>query len=232
MSSNPQPIKLYYDITAYRYENVQKGRYREFNQLGAEVLGSDSPNADVEILNMLNYFFSKLGIQGLKLHVNSIGCKVCRTKYNEMLKEFFADKLDDMCEDCKQRYIKINEVNRLQTEKCSVISKDAPMLIDNLCDSCKEHFENVIRGLDEMNTPYIINKRIVRGLDYYVRTVFEFIAEGIGAQDTVCAGGRYDGLVEELGGTDTPGIGFAMGLERLISTLEKSGFVLPYEKIL
>ena len=231
MSSNPQPIKLYYDITAYRYENVQKGRYREFNQLGAEVLGSDSPNADVEILNMLNYFFSKLGIQGLKLHVNSIGCKVCRTKYNEMLKEFFADKLDDMCEDCKQRYIK-NPMRLIdcKQEKCSVISKDAPMLIDNLCDSCKEHFENVIRGLDEMNTPYIINKRIVRGLDYYVRTVFEFIAEGIGAQDTVCAGGRYDGLVEELGGTDTPGIGFAMGLERLISTLEKSGFVLPYEK--
>jgi len=115
-------------------------------------------------------------------------------------------------------------------EKCSIISKEAPMLLDNLCDSCKNHFDNVLKGLDEMYIPYIINKRIVRGLDYYVRTVFEFISEGIGAQDTVCAGGRYDGLVEQLGGTDTPGIGFALGLERLVNTMEKSNIMVPNEK--
>ncbi|MFA5340507.1 MAG: histidine--tRNA ligase [Clostridia bacterium] len=231
MSSNPQPIKLYYDITAYRYENVQKGRYREFNQLGAEVLGSDSANADIEIMYMLNAFFGKLEIKGLQLNINSIGCKNCRIKYNEMLKNYFSDKLDGMCDDCKQRYLR-NPMRLIdcKQEKCSVISKDAPMLLDNLCEECNKHFDNVVKGLSEMKIPFVINKRIVRGLDYYIRTVFEFIAEGIGAQDTVCAGGRYDGLVEQLGGTDTPGIGFALGLERLIGTMEKSGFKLPNEK--
>lgn len=231
MSSNPQPIKLYYDITAYRYENVQKGRYREFNQLGAEILGSDSPNADVEIMYMLNSFFSKLGINGLQLNINSIGCKNCRINYNQMLLDYFSDKLDSICDDCKERYKK-NPMRLIdcKQEKCSIISKEAPMLLDNLCDSCKNHFDNVLKGLDEMYIPYIINKRIVRGLDYYVRTVFEFISEGIGAQDTVCAGGRYDGLVEQLGGTDTPGIGFALGLERLVNTMEKSNIMVPNEK--
>ncbi|HHT95234.1 MAG TPA: histidine--tRNA ligase [Clostridia bacterium] len=231
MSSNTQPVKLYYDITAYRYENVQKGRYREFNQLGAEILGSDSCNADVEVLFMLYSFFNGLGIQGLHLNINSIGCKTCRAEYNSILKEYFSDKTDNMCADCKRRYI-TNPMRLLdcKVDKCIEIAKDAPMLLDNLCDNCKEHFYNVTAGLDEINIPYIINKRIVRGLDYYVRTVFEFIAEGLGAQNTVCAGGRYDGLVEQLGGTDTPGIGFAMGLERLVETMKNSGFKFPTAK--
>jgi histidyl-tRNA synthetase len=231
MSSQPQPIKLYYDITAYRYENVQKGRYREFNQLGAEVLGSDSSNADIEIMVMLNALFAKLSISNVQLNINSIGCKSCRAKYNQMLKDYFSDKISNMCDDCKKRYEK-NPMRLLdcKNERCSIISKDAPMLLDNLCDGCKNHFDLVEKGLKEMNVPYIVNKRIVRGLDYYVRTVFEFIAEGIGAQNTICAGGRYDGLVSELGGNDTPGIGFAMGLERLIDVMEKSGFKLPDEK--
>ncbi|MDD4543249.1 MAG: histidine--tRNA ligase, partial [Clostridia bacterium] len=231
MSSQPQPIKLYYDITAYRYENVQKGRYREFNQLGAEVLGSDSSNADIEIMLMLNALFAKLSISNVQLNINSIGCKSCRAKYNQMLKDYFSDKISNMCDDCKKRYEK-NPMRLLdcKNERCSIISKDAPMLLDNLCDGCKNHFDLVEKGLKEMNVPYIVNKRIVRGLDYYVRTVFEFIAEGIGAQNTICAGGRYDGLVSELGGNDTPGIGFAMGLERLIDVMEKSGFKLPEEK--
>lgn len=230
MSSKPQPVKLYYDITAYRYENVQKGRYREFNQLGAEVIGSDSPNADVEIMVMLTAFFNKLGINGLQLNINSIGCSECRIKYNQMLKEYFSDKIDKMCDDCKQRYIK-NPMRLLdcKQEQCTLISNNAPMLLDNLCVPCKEHFAKVEMGLSEMNVPYIVNKKIVRGLDYYVRTVFEFIAEGIGAQDTVCAGGRYDGLVSQLGGNDSPGIGFAMGLERLIDVMEKAGFKFPEE---
>ncbi|OQC00254.1 MAG: Histidine--tRNA ligase [Firmicutes bacterium ADurb.Bin099] len=231
MSSNTQPVKLYYDITTYRYENVQKGRYREFNQLGAEILGSDSYNADIEVLFMLYSLFTKLGVQGLHLNINSIGCKTCRSGYNKILKEYFSDKPDNMCADCKRRYI-TNPMRLLdcKVEKCAEIAKDAPMLLDNICNQCKDHFYNVIAGLDEINIPYIINKRLVRGLDYYVRTVFEFIAEGIGAQDTVCAGGRYDGLVEQLGGTDTPGIGFAMGLERLLETMKISGFKFPTAK--
>lgn len=231
MSSNTQPVKLYYDITTYRYENVQKGRYREFNQLGAEILGSDSCNADIEVLFMLYSLFTKLGVQGLHLNINSIGCKTCRSGYNKILKEYFSDKPDNMCADCKRRYI-TNPMRLLdcKVEKCAEIAKDAPMLLDNICNQCKDHFYNVIAGLDEINIPYIINKRLVRGLDYYVRTVFEFIAEGIGAQDTVCAGGRYDGLVEQLGGTDTPGIGFAMGLERLLETMKISGFKFPTAK--
>lgn len=231
MSSLPQPIKLYYDITAYRYENVQKGRYREFNQIGAEVLGTQSPDADIEILVMLNHFFSLMKLKDVQLNINSIGCKECRPKYNELLKDFYKDKLDDLCKDCQRRF-ETNPMRLLdcKVEKCREISSGAPMLLDHVCEGCKDHFDQVETGLSEMNVPFVVNKKIVRGLDYYVRTVFEFMAEGIGAQNTICAGGRYDGLVEDLGGSDAPGIGFAIGLERLLDTMENSGFIAPVRK--
>jgi histidyl-tRNA synthetase len=231
MSSNTQPTKLFYNITAYRYENVQKGRYREFNQLGAEVIGSDSANTDVEIIVMLDMFFKNIGLKELILNINSIGCKQCRVEYNIKLKDYYKDKISGMCDDCKDRYQK-NPMRLLdcKNEKCSHLSENAPKLLDNLCSSCDDHFKKVIKGLDDMNIPYVINKKIVRGLDYYERTVFEFVMNGIGAQDTVCGGGRYDGLVAELGGNDAPGIGFAMGVERLLSSMDKEGIALP-EKI-
>lgn len=231
MSSNTQPTKLFYNITAYRYENVQKGRYREFNQLGAEVIGSDSANTDVEIIVMLNMFFKNIGLKELILNINSIGCKQCREEYNVKLKDYYKDKISEMCDDCKERYQR-NPMRLLdcKDDRCSNLSENAPKLLDNLCTSCDDHFKKVIKGLEEMNVPYVINKKIVRGLDYYERTVFEFVMNGIGAQDTVCGGGRYDGLVAELGGNDASGIGFAMGVERLLSSIEKEGITLP-EKI-
>ena len=232
MSSLPQPVKLFYKITAYRYENVQKGRYREFNQMGAEVLGAESPNADIELISMLGNFFSKLGIGDLSLELNSIGCPVCRPAYNELLKEYYKDKIDGMCEDCRRRY----ETNPLRLidckeEKCIEASKDVPYIADNLCDDCSGHFSSLKTGLDRLDINYTLNKQIVRGLDYYKKTVFEFVSENVGTQGTVCGGGRYDGLIGSLGGSDVPGVGFSMGTERLIMELESRNLLPEFEKV-
>ncbi|HRX42692.1 MAG TPA: histidine--tRNA ligase, partial [Clostridia bacterium] len=201
MASLPQPIKLFYKITAYRYENVQKGRYREFNQLGAEVLGAESPNADVELISLLGNFFSKLDIGDLSLEINSIGCSKCRPAYNDILKEYYRDKIAGMCDDCKRRY----ETNPLRLidckeEKCIAASEGVPYITDHLCEECAEHFSSFRTGLDRLDIDYTLNKRIVRGLDYYTKTVFEFISENVGTQGTVCGGGRYDGLISAIGG--------------------------------
>ncbi len=224
MNSFPQPVKLFYIITAYRYENVQKGRYREFNQMGVELFGAKSPHAEVELIALLDNYFEKLGLKGLSLEINSIGCNKCRSKYNERLKEYYKDKIDSMCEDCAVRYER-NPMRLLdcKEEKCIEVSKDAPLMADYLCDECASHFAAVKDGLGSLDIKYTVNKKIVRGLDYYTKTVFEFISDKVGAQNTVCAGGRYDGLVENLGGTDVPGIGFSMGTERLMLALESSG---------
>ena len=228
MASLPMPIKLYYNITAYRYENVQKGRYREFHQFGVECFGSNGPLVDVEIISMLNMFLDRLGIKDVELNINSIGCPKCRSEYNKKLLEYFKPNLGNLCGTCQSRY----ERNPLRIidckeEKCKVYTKDAPALLDNLCEECKEHFEGLKEGLENLGIKYNIDKTIVRGLDYYTKTVFEFVSKNIGAQGTVCGGGRYDGLIKECGGADTPGIGFAIGLERLLMVMESQGIEIP-----
>ncbi|HHU91454.1 MAG TPA: histidine--tRNA ligase [Clostridiaceae bacterium] len=228
MSSLPQPVKLFYQITAYRYEKVQKGRYREFHQFGVELLGAADPAADVEVISMLSLFFNRLGIKNLKLNLNSIGCPECRSAYNELLKSYLADKIGDMCDTCKTRYGR-NPMRILdcKEELCKKKLIDAPALLDHICDDCREHFNQVTKKLDTIDIHFDIDKNIVRGLDYYTRTVFEFVSENIGTQGTVCGGGRYDGLVEACGGAPTPGIGFALGVERLLLEMNSQGIEFP-----
>ena len=228
MASIPQPIKLYYNITAYRYENVQKGRYREFHQFGTEVFGSPGPSIDVEVISLLAMLFDRLGLRQVGLNINSIGCPECRSEYNEKLKEYFRPHLQQLCENCRNRF----ERNPLRIidckeERCKVFTKDAPALLDNLCGSCTAHFEGLRAGLENIGTGYNIDKNIVRGLDYYTRTVFEFVSGNVGTQGTLCGGGRYDGLVETCGGQPTPGIGFGLGIERLLLEMESQEIQIP-----
>lgn len=224
MSSLPMPIKLYYDITAYRYENVQKGRYREFHQFGVEAFGASGPEIDVEIISILYMFFEKLGLKQTGLNINSIGCTKCRSQYHEKLKDFFRPNLSQFCNDCKNRFEK-NPLRIIdcKNEGCKRHIAGAPKLLDNLCDDCRSHFEGLKAGLDNLGISYSIDPNIVRGLDYYTKTVFEFVSENGGSQGTICGGGRYDGLVEECGGPATPGIGFALGVERLLMELDSQG---------
>jgi len=226
MSSMPSPMKLWYNMSMYRYENVQKGRYREFNQIGAELLGTDSYLADVEIISMASQLFEKLNIKSIKLYLNSIGCPECRKVYQEELKKYIAPNLDKYCDTCKSRFEK-NPMRILDCKEkvCKELNENAPAITDFLCDDCKNHFENVKNMLTELEIKYEIDTRIVRGLDYYTRTVFEFVSEEEGY--TVLAGGRYDGLVKEVGGADTPAIGFAMGMERLVPLFEKNNEINP-----
>ncbi|MGI6123726.1 MAG: histidine--tRNA ligase [Acetivibrionales bacterium] len=228
MSSLPQPVKLFYQITAYRYENVQKGRYREFHQFGVELLGAADPAADVEVISILSLFFNRLKIKNLKLNINSIGCPKCRSAYNELLKSYLADKLGEMCDTCKTRYER-NPMRILdcKEESCKKHLIHAPALLDHICDDCREHFNSVTQKLEAIDIHYDIDKNIVRGLDYYTRTVFEFVSENIGTQGTVCGGGRYDGLVEACGGAPAPGIGFALGVERLLLEMNSQGIEFP-----
>ncbi|HHV29398.1 histidine--tRNA ligase [Acetivibrio mesophilus] len=231
MASLPQPVKLYYNITAYRYENVQKGRYREFHQFGVEAFGANGPSIDVEIISMLRLFFDRLGINQVSLNINSIGCPVCRAEYNKKLTDYLRPNLDKLCDTCNTRF----ERNPLRIidckeDSCKKITASAPALIENLCDDCKNHFEGLKAGLENLGIDYTIDKNIVRGLDYYTKTVFEFVSSNIGAQGTVCGGGRYDGLIEACGGKPTPGIGFAIGLERLLMVMENQGIEIPEPK--
>lgn len=228
MASIPQPVKLFYEITAYRYENVQKGRYREFHQFGVELLGASDPSADVEVISILSLFFDKLGIKNLMLNLNSIGCPKCRSEYNDKLKSFLADKIGGMCSTCKERYER-NPMRIIdcKEDSCKMRIKDAPALLDHICEDCRTHFNAVTSKLEVMGIPYSIDKNIVRGLDYYTKTVFEFVSKNIGTQGTVCGGGRYDGLVEACGGAPTPGIGFALGVERLLLEMQSQGIEIP-----
>ena len=226
MSSLPSPMKLWYNMSMYRYENVQKGRYREFNQIGAELFGTDSYLADVEIISMADQLFKNLKIQNIQLYINSIGCPECRKKYQEELKKHIAPNLNEYCDTCKSRFEK-NPMRILdcKEKRCKELNENAPAIIDFLCDDCKNHFENVKKLLNDLGIEYKIDTRIVRGLDYYTRTVFEFVSKEEGY--TVLAGGRYDGLVKEVGGADTPAIGFAMGMERLVPLFEKYNKINP-----
>ena len=220
MASLPSPIKMWYNMSMYRYENVQKGRLREFHQIGAEMIEASSYLADVEIITMANEIFNRLNIKDVTLTINSIGCPSCRKKYQEALREFIKPNLESYCETCKTRFEK-NPMRILdcKEKKCKELNQGAPIILDYLCEECKEHFENVKKMLDNLGIEYIIDPGIVRGLDYYTKTVFEFISKNEGY--TVLAGGRYDGLIKELDGKETKAIGFAMGVERLVEVYEK-----------
>lgn len=228
MSSWPSPVRLYYNITAFRYENVQKGRYREFHQFGCEAFGSAEPLMDAEQISLLDLFFRELGLQHTSLHINSIGCPECRPAYHELLKSWLRPNLDVLCPTCKDRYQR-NPLRILdcKEERCGQITADAPAQLDNLCASCSEHFSGLTAALDNFGLQYVVDRRIVRGLDYYTKTVFEFISENVGTQGTICGGGRYDGLVEITGGPATPAAGFALGVERLLMELQAQSAVLP-----
>lgn len=220
MASLPSPIKLWYAMSIYRYENVQKGRQREFHQIGVEVLGSGAYQADVEVILLGQKFFEALKIPNIKLMLNSIGCPTCRAKYQEALRDFIRPNLDKYCETCKNRFDK-NPMRILDCKEdaCKEMNQGAPVILDYLCPECKEHFENVKKRLTELGVDYEIDSSIVRGLDYYTKTVFEFVSQDEGY--TVLGGGRYDGLVKELGGQDTPAVGFATGVERILEIYEK-----------
>lgn len=228
MASWPSPVRLYYAITAFRYENVQKGRYREFHQFGCEAIGAAGPAVDAELISLLQQFFNQMGLLETSLRINSIGCPVCRGQYHQILKDWLRPHLPQLCANCRDRY----ERNPLRIidckeECCQAITAGAPAQADHLCPDCQAHFSGLQHQLDLLQLPYTIDKRIVRGLDYYTRTVFEFVSEHVGTQGTICGGGRYDGLIEAVGGPATPGIGFALGVERFLMELEARHVPLP-----
>lgn len=222
------PQKVCYISSCYRYEKPQAGRLREFHQFGIECFGTQSPLADAEIIAVAKSIFDSLEIKDLSLEINSIGCPTCRAEYHKALKEYFETRKNELCETCQERLDR-NPMRILDCKSpvCSEIAKDAPVVIDYLCDECAEHFDKVQQYLKAQDIEYTINPRIVRGLDYYTKTVFEFVSSSIGAQGTVCGGGRYDGLVDELGGQKTPSLGFGMGLERLMLLMEAQNTPFP-----
>ena len=219
--NNPQPTRFFYIGPMFRYENTQKGRQRQFHQFGVEMLGSYSPALDAEVISVAAELLKRLGINDVMLKINSLGGPECRQKYNKALREYIGSNIDKMCDDCKSRFEK-NPLRVLdcKEERCQHIIADAPVVLDYLGPECKEHFETVKAILDEMGIKYEVDDKIVRGLDYYTRTVFEFVSNGIGAQGTVCGGGRYDNLIAECGGQPTGAAGFAVGIERLLLVLE------------
>ena len=224
LCSDTMPKKLYYLINCFRYEKPQAGRSREFFQFGAEMFGAPSPAADAEIISLADTFIRSLGIKDASLHINSIGCRDCRSVYHKALKAYFSERKNELCETCKSR-LETNPMRILDCKSpiCREIAANAPVMIDYLCDDCRTHFETLKTLLAEENIAFEIDTHIVRGLDYYTRTVFEFICPSIGAQSTICGGGRYDGLIEEIGGPSLPGIGFAAGVTRLLSAMEANG---------
>ena len=228
--NEPMPMKLAYVTPCYRYEKPQAGRLREFHQFGVECFGAAAPAADAEVIALGKHIFDFFGIDDLRLEINSIGCPECRKNYQAALREYFNSNIDDLCETCKGRLDR-NPMRILDCKSpvCSGIAENAPKILDYICDDCQAHFDAVKKYLDAMGIEYTVNPTIVRGLDYYTRTVFEFVTGSIGAQSTVCGGGRYDGLVEQLGGPAVPACGFAVGLERFMMLLEARGIELPAE---
>lgn len=218
------PLKLYYLTPVFRYEAPQAGRLREHHQFGVEIYGSSSPYADAEAIGAAYTLLKRLGVSGLKLNINSIGCLECRKEYNAALKSYFGARLGEMCDNCKRRF----ETNPLRildckNPECKSIVAGAPVILDYICDDCRAHFESLQRILTCEKIPFSVNPSIVRGLDYYTKTVFEFVTDSLGAQGTVCGGGRYDNLVSSMGGKPTPCVGFGMGIERLLMLLEANG---------
>ena len=223
LSQSVMPMKAYYLASVFRYEKPQNGRLREHHQFGVELYGSDSPAADAEVISLADTFLRNVGLTSLELNLNSIGCPKCRAEYNKALKEYIGENLHSMCGQCQARFEK-NPLRILdcKEEKCKQVTKNAPKILDFLCDDCRAHFEAVQQNLSDLGIKFTVNPGIVRGLDYYTRTVFEFVSTDIGAQGTVCGGGRYNNLVEEVGGKPTPAVGFGLGLERLLLVLENT----------
>lgn len=215
------PQKVFYVLSCFRHERPQAGRLREFHQFGVEMAGSQSPYADAEVISLAKSIIDRVGLKNIVLNINSIGCPTCRANYHKALKEFFSTKSECLCDTCKSRLDR-NPMRILDCKSpiCSDIGKDAPVILDYLCEDCSNHFEKLKSILTNMGIEYSVNPRIVRGLDYYTKTVFEFVTTDIGSQGTICGGGRYDGLIEQLSGKHVPALGFAMGLERLILTME------------
>ena len=231
LASSPMPLKAFYITPCFRYERPQAGRLREFHQFGIEVFGSSEPETDAEVISAANMLLKKLQIKGCELQINSIGCPICRAEYNKALKEYFRPHLKNMCQTCNVRFEQ-NPLRMLdcKEEECKKITANAPKITDYLCGDCKTHFNKVQNFLIAQGVKYVINPRIVRGLDYYTRTVFEFVSTEIGAQGTVCGGGRYDNLISRLGGAPTPAVGFGAGLERLLIVMENTGADIPEEQ--
>ncbi|GAB6170465.1 histidine--tRNA ligase [Clostridium carnis] len=223
-----QPTKLYYSIPCFRYENVQKGRLRQFHQVGTEIFGSKEPSMDAEVIAFAMNVLKNLGLKSLSLNINNLGCPKCRPKYNEALKKYLQENYDNLCGLCKTRFEK-NPMRILdcKEKKCNEITKSAPIILDYVCEECDSHFTEVKKYLDSLDIPYIVDSGIVRGLDYYTKTIFEILNDDF----TVCGGGRYDKLIEQLGGPEMPSVGFAMGVERLIMTLEKENIDIPKEDL-
>ena len=232
MYADTQPTKLYYITPCFRYERPQAGRQRQFHQFGIEVLGSDGPSVDAEVISLAVQFFNEMGLKNLSVNINSVGCPTCREEYNRKLKEYLDKKVDVLCETCLERKDK-NPMRVIDCKNphCKENLQDIPFMIDHLCEDCKDHFDKLQTYLKEMDINYVVDKTIVRGLDYYKKTAFEIISNDIGSQSTVCGGGRYDGLVEMLGGPKgIIGIGFALGAERLLLTLENNNIEIENPK--
>ena len=224
------PLKMYYITPVFRYERPQAGRLREHHQFGVEIFGGKGPETDAEVILLARDYIAALGVEGVELNINSIGCKHCRPKFNEALKEYLRPHLPEMCGTCNARFEK-NPLRILdcKEEACAKINEGAPRSIDYLCDECREHFEKLCAILDSCGVKYKINPKLVRGLDYYSKTVFEFVSTAIGSQGTVLGGGRYDTLIENLGGPSVPAIGFGSGIERMLLVLENTGKNIPQE---
>ena len=230
--SDAQPTKLFYITPCFRYERPQAGRQRQFHQFGVEAIGSDNPSLDAEVIALAIQFFNEVGLKDLAVSINSVGCPTCRAEYNARLKEYLDAKSDVLCETCLERKDK-NPMRVIDCKNptCKENLNDIPFMVDHICDDCKDHFEKLQTYLKEMDINFVVDKTIVRGLDYYKKTAFEIISNDIGSQSTVCGGGRYDGLVEQLGGPKgVSGIGFAIGAERLLLTMENNNIEIenPY----
>ncbi len=227
LASDVSPLKMFYITPVFRYERPQAGRLREHHQFGVEVYGSNSAYSDLEVIMTASQLFNKVGIKDISLRINNIGCPTCRKAYNDVLKAYFTERIDGLCPTCRERLDK-NPLRILdcKEDKCKNIIANVPSVLDYLCDDCNNHFSLLKQLLTAVEIDYVVDDRIVRGLDYYTGTVFEFVTSTIGAQGTVCGGGRYNGLVESVGGSHTPAVGFGMGLERLIMLAETQGITL------
>lgn len=230
LASGVLPLKMYYLTPVFRYERPQAGRLREHHQFGVEIFGGKGSETDAEVILLARDYIAALGVEGVELNLNSIGCKHCRPKFNEALKEYLRPHLPEMCDTCRSRFDK-NPLRILdcKEEACSKINENAPKTVDFLCDECREHFEKLKEILDACGVKYKLNPKLVRGLDYYSKTVFEFVSTSIGSQGTVLGGGRYDTLIENLGGPQVPAVGFGSGIERMLLVLENTGKKIPEE---
>ena len=230
MHNLPQPVRLYYFCPVFRYERPQAGRYREHHQFGAEVLGDADPSVDAEVIELAWQLMSSLGLRELSLVINSIGDVQCRPAYIDRLKKHYSGHISELCNDCRTR-LERNPLRLLDCKEasCQVLGREAPRSVECLCSDCQDHWDSLRRYLGLMGIPYTVDHRLVRGLDYYTRTVFEIQPAQEGSQSTICGGGRYDGLIEQIGGRPTPGIGFATGMERMVLNLKRDEVEVPDE---